>query len=636
MWSARHSHSACYPTTFDGDGSLTRCAIADGYDGPTWRTQISVDGEPLAFKEAEGIGRLWTLGGASSGASVRLASFLDEDSSAVFQRVSVVNESRFAAEVRVGLEFTAGPKRSGRERVRNHYARLVARLPGTELWWAVSGAKISLPFAAKSLRVLPGGRIGTKGPFTFIWSADREPEVVSASGGRGRADFRLRLAPGQGAELSWTLRRGDDDDAALKATGAGAALESARGYAAWLGSRYAGNDVLLKSIFVAGLNAAVSMFKEFPLDFRGLVAGPDYAYPPRLYFRDGYWTAQILLRFRPDLVRKHLLSLARGVHPDGQCPSGVFAPHLLGAHAGARVASLDWLPDHYDSPAFFSLLVADYVAATGELSFLDATVRTWDGKEENDTTIWTLARKAAEYLSRKDTDGDGLIEKPYAANDWADNVRRNVWVTYDQALYAASLFAVEKLARARGEISAADRYRELAGRAKLALNEALWNEELGHFSDYRRPGYSENHFALDTLVALRYGLVDSDKTDRLLASARKMQTGSNREQGYGDWGVMCAYPRYGRRRDLFGNSAYPLRYHNGADWPYWDGVYGLILLERGDPEWRYAVTRWWEYGLSRGWLTPVEYYSPPYEPGGMLQGWSAMPAVACAEAEKAR
>jgi glycogen debranching enzyme len=427
---------------------------------------------------------------------------------------------------------------------------------------------------------------------------------------------------------------GDGREVSLKIEGAGRALESARSYAVWLGSLYKGDDILLKSIFVAGLNAAVSMFKEFPLGFHGLVAGPDYAYPPRLYFRDGYWTAQILLRFRPDLVMEHLLSLARGVHPDGQCPSGVFAPHLLGGQAGKTVESLDWLPDHYDSPAFFSLLVADYVAATGELSFLDATVRTWNGRDaEGPTaTVWSLARKAVDYLSQKDTDGDGLIEKPYAANDWADNVRRNVWVTYDQALYAASLFAIAKLAAARGEASDAERYRGLADRAKRVLNEELWNDELGHYFDYRRPEYAESHFALDSLVALRYGLVDSDKIDRLIAAARNLQTRFNRDQGYGDWGVMCAYPYYGERRDLFGNSAYSLRYHNGADWPYWDGVYAQILQERGDPDWRYALTRWWEYGLSRGWLTPVEYYSPPYEPGGMLQGWSAMPAIVCADA----
>ncbi|MCS6828546.1 MAG: hypothetical protein NZ553_18175, partial [Caldilinea sp.] len=58
-----------------------------------------------------------------------------------------------------------------------------------------------------------------------------------------------------------------------------------------------------------------------------------------------------------------------------------------------------------------------------------------------------------------------------------------------------------------------------------------------------------------------------------------------------------------------------------------DGVYGAVLLEREDDDWRYALTRWWTYSLEQGWLTPVEYFSPPYPPGGMLQGWSSLPAA---------
>ena len=91
---------------------------------------------------------------------------------------------------------------------------------------------------------------------------------------------------------------------------------------------------------------------------------------------------------------------------------------------------------------------------------------------------------------------------------------------------------------------------------------------------------------------------------------------------------MCCYPFYHDPADLFSISAEPYHYHNGADWPYWDGVYGLILLQRGDPDWRYVLTRWWEIALEHGWLTPIEYAAPPHPRGGLLQGWSAMPAVA--------
>ncbi|MEO8396895.1 MAG: hypothetical protein ABI700_28125, partial [Chloroflexota bacterium] len=95
-----------------------------------------------------------------------------------------------------------------------------------------------------------------------------------------------------------------------------------------------------------------------------------------------------------------------------------------------------------------------------------------------------------------------------------------------------------------------------------------------------------------------------------------------------DWGVMCCYPFYHEPADLFSISAEPYRYHNGGDWPYWDGVYGLILLQRDDPDARYVLSRWWEIALEHGWLTPFEYAAPPFPKGGLLQGWSAMPAVA--------
>jgi glycogen debranching enzyme len=102
---------------------------------------------------------------------------------------------------------------------------------------------------------------------------------------------------------------------------------------------------------------------------------------------------------------------------------------------------------------------------------------------------------------------------------------------------------------------------------------------------------------------------------------------NNHQQPYGDYGILCAFPLYSQQQDLFDKSAQPFCYHNGADWPYWDGVYASILLEKHDPASLEVLTRWWEYGLQQGWLTPVEYYSPPFPVGGMLQGWSSMPAA---------
>jgi GH15 family glucan-1,4-alpha-glucosidase len=231
------------------------------------------------------------------------------------------------------------------------------------------------------------------------------------------------------------------------------------------------------------------------------------------------------------------------------------------------------------------------------------------------------------YLRYCDRNGDGLLEKPYRPNDWADNVRRSVWVTYDQALYGAALQAGATLALRIGETTRAERYQQEAAKARHALNRHLWLSDRGYYANYIRPDYTEAHVSIDTLLALYFGLAEPHVIPTVLKAMRRLQTRYNPDQPYGDWGVMSVFPSYGRPRDLFGKSVHPYCYHNGADWPYWDGVYGAVLLAHEDDDWQYVLTRWWSYGLEQGWLTPVEYYSPAYPVGGMLQGWSAMPAA---------
>ena len=110
--------------------------------------------------------------------------------------------------------------------------------------------------------------------------------------------------------------------------------------------------------------------------------------------------------------------------------------------------------------------------------------------------------------------------------------------------------------------------------------------------------------------------------------ASRLESRRNREQPYGDWGVLCAFPPFKRRRDIRAKTAFPYRYHNGSDWPWLDGVYAIERLRRGMGGARYALTRWWSYCLAMGWAGPVEYYAPPFGRGSLLQGWSAMPAAA--------
>ncbi|MFN3762100.1 MAG: amylo-alpha-1,6-glucosidase, partial [Anaerolineae bacterium] len=529
---------------------------------------------------------------------------------AIFQRCVLENRSPRPLPLTIRLRWSSHPPFPRWERWRSGLARRVPRWIRRPSLWGVGWAKVLRP-TPLHLRLRSGDVEARDGKGRrWVWEGTLPPHRLTPTGQEMVLEYAVEVPAGAGGEIVWGLKSAEEPESWA------IALESAQEYAQWLQAVAApAGDPLRRSLIVAGLNTALSAFKGLGEEFAGFTAGPDYFYPPRLYFRDGYWTAQVILPYRPDLVRRHLLSLAQGVHPDGRCPSGIFPPDLFGGYTA-------WLPDHLDAPAFFVLLLADYLRFTEDWGLLRMPVG--DGER----SLWETAQRALAYLSVQDRNGDGLLEKPWQPNDWADNVRRNVWVTYDQALYIAALRAGAIIAARVGEEPQARRYMLQAQRAQEAMNRCLWMPERGYYANYLRPNGGETNLSIDTLTVLYFGLADEEKTRRLLAAARRLQTRFNQEQPFGDWGVMCVFPPYSHRKDLFGKSADPYRYHNGADWPYWDGVYGAILRERGDEDAGYVLTRWWEYSLEQGWLTPIEFYSPAYPEGGMLQGWSSMPAAA--------
>lgn len=595
---------------WDGLGSASRIVTADGLYLGQWTVQVFVGEHPVAFKRAQAIGRLWELEGWTEESRVVLTSFLDEEA-ALFQRCLLENKGLRFQKLKAQIRWSSRLPISWWERWRGGLARWIPRCIRKPHLWGNGWAKVLLPAEARWR--LQNGRVEAEGPRGggWVWVSNCQPHRIARAGKEMALEYTIEVPAGGVAEIVWGL-----SPARERSVSWASSLESAMEYARWLRAVATyGGDPLRRSLIAAGLNAALSAFKMLEENFSGFTAGPDYFYPPRLYFRDGYWTAQVVLPYRPDLVRRHLLSLARGVHSDGRCPSGVFPPDLFGGLT-------DWLPDHLDAPAFFVLLLADYLRFTEDYNVLKMPV------SDGGPLLWEVAQRALAYLSSQDRDGDGLLEKPRRPNDWADNVRRSVWVTYDQALYIAALRAGAVIATRIEEEALAHHYRFQAERAREAMDRHLWMPERGYYANYLRPGGGEMNISIDTLLVTYFGLTDEEKTRRLLFAARRLQTRFNEEQPFGDWGVMCVFPLYSHQEDLFGKSADPYRYHNGADWPYWDGVYGAVLREWEDEDADYVLTRWWEYSLERGWLTPVEYYSPAYPEGGMLQGWSSMPAAA--------
>lgn len=592
--------------------TVLRLLFTEGIDAGGWHLTLRAGGIPVHFSHGTACGRLLTLQGSTSGAHLRLTTTVTPETAAVIQHLEVSVEQPTTLHITVTLQ----PPTPAKAAVLHRAAHWIP------LRWQHGGAKQAKPQTVSNLSVTPSGAVTAATPRPVTWGATLPPQQIHQLDD-GSLAFLYSVEVEEHATWSWACCLGDLATLSHLLQTVQQTLVLAQQHAAWLQSLLPAADPLRKSLMIAGVEAALASFKQFPYDFAGFLAGVDYAYPPRIYFRDGYWTAQVLLPLRPDLVRVHLVNLCRGVASSGACPSGVFAPHVV---PPPRRSDLRWLPDHFDSPSFLVLLLAEYVAWTNDLSVLTEAVP--QPALAQHRSVAAAAFAAIDYLARQDRDGDGLLEKPYRPNDWADNIRRSTWVTYDQALFAAAAEAAAYLADRLGLPAERERFIRLAGRARAALNAYLWLEEHGHFLDYMRKGEAETHLAVDTFVTLRYHLVSEDRIPRLLSSVTRLLTKDNTSQPFGDWGVMDVFPLYHLQRDLFGKSSQPYHYHNGADWPYLDGLLGSVLALHHHRDTKYVLLRWWEYALQQGWLTPVEYYSPAYPPGGFLQAWSSMPAAA--------
>ncbi len=492
------------------------------------------------------------------------------------------------------------------------------------LWGTSEALRVRLEGLTGPLVTGPGRIVGPDGRGLFV--AQSAPALVL----RGVRSVTLRrtnecavLAEPFGDDLLIALGAHPAEIARAMALGVPAAVAEAEAHVRRCDLLPAG-DPQLRSLVMHGAHAALaSIRQDEKTEFAGLAAGLAYATPARTYYRDGYWTLQLLLRVAPDVARAQIDLLAHGMRPDGEAPSGVIVagplalsaweaqrlvdPILLAAH----VHMGEWWSDHFDSPLFFVLAVGDYVAATGD-----------DGPARRH---WPLLQAVFERYRRL-SGAEGLPVKPHNDRDWADNVFRDGLVAYDLGLWVGALDTLARLGDAL-DPPLALQARQTAAAARTAIDAALWLG--GWYADYRRQdGSVEGHLALDSLTLLRHRAVPEDRALTVLEAARAtLESRRNARQPYGDVGMLCGFPPFSRRGDLRGKTAFPYRYHNGADWPWLDALYAGERLARGLSGWRYPLTRWWDYSLAAGWAGTVEYFSPPYGQGSLLQGWSSLPAA---------
>ncbi|WP_174151689.1 GH116 family glycosyl hydrolase [Rhizobium skierniewicense] len=387
---------------------------------------------------------------------------------------------------------------------------------------------------------------------------------------------------------------------------------------------------LMRSMAIQSTHASLSSIRRAEDGrFLGLAAGQAYSAPTRTYYRDGYWTLQPLLFLEPQVVRDQIDLLATGIQIDGEAPSAVI---LTGPKQGEEwerfrvnsaeykmehLRSTDWWSDHFDSPLFFVLTIGDYIRVTGDTAALS----------DHWKTVAAIFRRYQGF----DQFGTGLVVKPRHDRDWADNVYRQGYVAYDIGLWIGAL---DVIAAHGGALDAAlsDEARALAQKARANLDEAMLTPD-GWYQDYGLKGeFVEDHLTLDSLTLLRFDAVSADRAQTVLENvARLLETRNNDRQPYGDWGVMCAWPPFKRTADTRAKSAFAYRYHNGADWPYLSALYAEQRLKYGVGGADYPLTRWWKTSLEKGWIGSVEYFSPPFARGSLLQGWTGMHAAAILE-----
>jgi hypothetical protein len=384
---------------------------------------------------------------------------------------------------------------------------------------------------------------------------------------------------------------------------------------------------LMRSMVSQGMHAALSSIRQDEHGaFAGLAAGQAYSAPARTYYRDGYWTLQALLDREPHAVRAQIDLLAHGIQPDGEAPSGVILTGPAQAEEWEKVRRSDprikeehlrpgdWWSDHFDSPLFFILTIGDYIRATGDSSPL--------------SLHWDKVVAIFNRYCRFDEAGNGLPVKPRHDRDWADNVYRHGYVAYDLGLWIGALDVIAEHG-AGIDPATASRAAAVAQKARASLDETLLQPG-GTYADYgTKEDFVEDHMTLDSLTLLRFKAVSPERAKAVLAKIqKKLESRNNSKQPYGDWGVLCAFPPFKRPKDTREKSYFAYRYHNGSDWPYLSGLYAEQRLAYGLDDADYPLLRWWKTCLEEGWMGAVEYFSPPWGRGSLLQGWSSMPAAA--------
>jgi len=364
------------------------------------------------------------------------------------------------------------------------------------------------------------------------------------------------------------------------------------------------DDPVLERMFDESVDVAISSVRVSKNGTRYVSAGPRYEQPPRVYYRDTYWSSGMLLMIEPFVIRDQILLLARGIGDNGSVPSAIPVDP-----ADAMIPL--WL-DHYDSGPYFIMLVSDYIRFTGDRAILRESV--------NGKTIYTLLQSILTHLDSLDRDANLLPDKPEGSlQDWADTIPRGGEVISNVVLYAHAIRQMGQLARVMGNKGEEKNYDRLFETIRFQINDRLWNEEQNSYFERCEGNTCVDRLTNESSLAALYDIIEPEHRDAFFDRLRDLETRHNRNLAYGDWGVVNVYPAYPDAR--------PYSYQNMTDWPFLDAMNAGARLKYGNADWKYPLIRWWvvfNEKRKKGLRLP-EFVSPVDGSAGNAQSWSVAP-----------
>jgi hypothetical protein len=589
---------------FDGQGALSGYAVINKYLAfNSFYSLFSLNGKPLdwgAEKRVSMAGRRQIIELSLPQADLTITQFLDNGSNCIYNEIKVYakEDLEFKNVINYGVHYTSYLKEL-----------VFSRFKPSVILRAISGFLLGKKPGCEKKPGCDYIHNDLTGDYylDFAFSENGAP-LEKVFKHYTQVKFGGRVEAGKEKCFRYTLSVGGRKDGSYADVrecliNFDAKKKEAQEYIDSLNAYPADNE-FLKAYYHSLLNCALSNFKDLGR-FKGFLAGIVYQFPARTYYRDAYWTSLAALPVRPDLVKEEIITLAQGIDKkSGKCPSAV------------KSNFKNYWGDHLDSPAFFVILLYDYIVHTGDKSILTHPCKCG--------TVFDAAVKALNRLGAS-ADHTGLLVKEgeYNRRDWCDNVFRGGYVTYDEALWARALFAMSRLCKAKGCSERAKAYYENYEKVKAAINDILWSEEKGYFVNYKEKDFTEDNLSIDTCLVILFGLCDKERALSTLKNMEKLlESKNNPNQVAGDFGVFCVFPFYKDIEDVVQKSSLPYYYHNGGDWPYLSAAYAYAKLMH-DMDYTYPLTRWFEKNIEKGNYTPVEFFSPVHPDGSLLQAWSS-------------